>query len=479
MTTTATTDMTGTLRSSPARRLLLALVVAAGCVPSRSSTFGPVDREVERRVGVSATWHDSTDPRVPAAITSLLAKPIDRDAAIRIALATNRRLQAQYDGLGIAASEIAAATVLHPLEIDIETKLSSSGEIEELELDATQDIMELIQMPQRRAVARADLDAARARAVAATVELVGSVERAYVDIVAAQQELELQQTAFDAASASAEIAERQYAAGNISDLAIARERDQREQARISLGRAQVDVETMREAFNEVLGLSGEHTKWTVATRLAELPAAQPALDTLERDAIANSLDIAALGAEAEAAAGRVGIARVRAWLPELGVGVAADRTDEEGWGVGPALSIGIPLFNQQQGPRARAHAELKRSRNEATATAVEVRARARAVRQRVLGAYAEARHLRDVVLPQRQTIVSETLKQYNAMNASTFELLTARRDLVDAGRQYIDAMRRFWRASADARSLARGALPHAGTDEPRMNASRSANEGGH
>lgn len=457
---------------------VLALVLATGCVPSRTAVFGPVDREIERRIGVGASWHDSADPRVPAAVTSLLQKPLDRDRAVRIALATNRRLQAQYDQLGIAASEVAAATVLAPLELDLETKVSRSGDFHEIELDATQDILDLIQLPQRRGVARADLDAARARAVAATVQLVARVEAAYLDLIAALQELELRQTAFDAASASAEIAERQYAAGNISEAALLRERDQREQARIELGRAQVQAEARREPLNDVLGLSGANTKWTIKTRLAELPNEMPALDSLERDAIANSLDIAALRAEAEAAAGRLGIARVRAFVPELGVGVAADHANGE-WDVGPALSIGIPLFNQQQGPRARANAELRRARNEATATAVELRARAREVRQRVLGTYAEARHLRDVVLPQRQRLVEETLKQYNAMNASTFELLSVRRDLVDGGRQYIDALRRFWRASADARALARGALPRSGSDEAPAEAARSSSTGGH
>jgi cobalt-zinc-cadmium efflux system outer membrane protein len=457
---------------------VLALLLAVGCVPSRGAVFGPVAREVERRVGVGATWHENADPRVPAAVASLLQKPLDRDSVVRIALATNRRLQAQYDQLGIAASDVAAATVLAPLEVDIETKVSTSGDFHEIELDVTQDILDLIQLPQRRGVARADLEAARARAIAATVHHVARVEVAYLDIVAAQQELELRMTAFDAASASAEIAERQFAAGNISELALVRERDQREQARIELGRAQVEAEARREPLNDALGLSGAETKWTIEARLAELPTETPALDALERDAIANSLDIAALRSDAESAAGRLGIARVRSFVPELGVGVAADHANGE-WDAGPALSIGIPLFNQQQGPRARANAELRRARNEASATAVELRARAREVRQRVLGAYAEARHLRDVVLPQRQRLVGETLKQYNAMNASTFELLSARRDLVDAGRQYIEALRRFWRASADARALARGAAPRSGGDESPAQASRSSRNEGH
>ena len=457
-------------------RALLWIAMAA-CVPSQSAVFGPVDREVERRVGLHATWHDNSDPRVPAAIAALLKQPLERDTAVRIALVTNRRLQAQYDGLGIAASEIAAATVLPPLEVDLETHLDGDGSLHELEVDVTQDILHLLQVPQRRAVARADLAAARARAIAATVELVAAVERTHVDLVAAAQELELRQTAFDAASAAAEIAESQHAAGNISELVLVRERDRREQARLELGRAQVEVETRREALNEVLGLTGEATRWSVTNRLPELPAAVPALDTLERDAVASSLELAALHADAEAAAGRVGIARVRAWLPGLGVGIAADRHDGE-WEAGPALSIGLPLFDQQQGPRARAHAELKKARNESLATAVELRARARAVRQRVLGAHAEARHLRDVILPQRQRLVDETLKQYNAMNASPFELLLARRDLVDAGRDYIEALRRFWRASADARALARGALPRL-DDSPRTESSRTSTSEGH
>ena len=156
---------------------------------------------------------------------------------------------------------------------------------------------------------------------------------------------------------------------------------------------------------------------------------------------------------------------------------AANRIDGE-WEAGPAVSLGLPLFNQQQGARAPANAEIRRARNLSAATAIELRARSRAVRQRVLQAHAEARHLRDVVLPLRQRVLDETLKQYNAMNASTFELLTARRELVDAGRQYIDALRRFYRADADARALSRGAMVGGGEDAPvEASSSRGATEG--
>ncbi|MBA3393216.1 MAG: TolC family protein [Deltaproteobacteria bacterium] len=456
------------------RALPLLLVAVAACMPSRSGVFRPVDREVERRLGVTATWGEP-DAATTSAITALLAKPLDRAAVVRIAIATNRRLQARYDELGIAASAIATATVLGPTQVDVSYKYAlADGHSNETEIDVTQDILELLQISQRRGVASAELAAARARAVAATVELVARVEGAFVDVVAAQQELELRQTAFDAASASADLTDRMHAAGNVSDLVVARERDRRESSRLDLGRAQVDVELRRELLNELMGVTGDRTKWSIVERLGDLPATAPPLDDLERTAVGASLELEAAKHDGEAAAARVGVARLRAWLPELGVGVSASREGGE-WAVGPAVSFGLPIFDQQQGSRARAHAELRRARNEATATAVELRARARASRQRVLAAYAEARHLLTVVLPLRQRILDETLKQYNAMNASPFELLVARREVVDGGRQYIDALRRYWRADADARALARGGM--VAGDDDRAPASSSGGGG--
>ncbi len=444
-------------------------VHAAACVPSRAALHDPVRREVERRVGVDVEWRPSaTDARVPAAVAALLRRPLDRDAAVRIALANSRRLQAEYESLGIAAAAIADATVLEPLEVDAEYAVPVHGSGSEIELDATQDILGLLQMPQRRGIAGAQLRAARARAVAATVELVAEVEARYYDLVAAAQELELRQTALDAASAGAEIIERMHAAGNTTDLELARELDMREQARVDVARAQAALELRREAINRLLGLTGDDTRWSVGNRLPELPADAPPADDIEREAVTASLELAALRADAEAAAGRVSVARVRTILPELAIGVAASRRMEgnsEGeWEIGPAIRLGLPLFNQQQGPRARAHAELRRAQNLLGAIAVELRAAARADRQRLLAAHAEARHLRDVVLPLRQRILEETLLQYNAMNASTFELLAARRGQVEAGRQYIDALRRYWNATADLSALRRGASATTKTD---------------
>lgn len=441
------------LVARPMRLWWLAAMALTACVPSRSTLFDPVAGDVQRRVGVQVTWNE--DGRTDAAIDALLAKPIDAATAVRIALATNRRLQASYDELGIAGARIAEATVLPPLTVDIDHKFASGTSNGETELEAVQDVLDLIQIGQRRGAARAELDAARARAVAATVRLAADVEQAFDDLLAAQQDQELVRTAFKSAEASADLVERQHAAGNTSDLALDREREQRERMRVEVMRAGLAVTRERARLAMLLGV-GERRELAAAGRFPDLPAEPPKLDDLDSIATTASLERSALRADAAAASARHRYATVRAFLPELGVGISAAQRDGLPWAAGPTIRFGLPLFNQQQGARARASAEEKRARDELAAVSSELAADVQEVRSRALVAFTEAKQLRDVVMPMRDRILQQTVLQYNAMNASTFELLAARRDMVDAGRQYIDALRRFWRANADVEALRRG-----------------------
>ena len=386
-------------------------------------------------------------------VSAALRKPIDAETAVAIALANSPRLAAALDELGVAGGDLATAVGLGPTQVDVQLRFGDKNH--ELEVDALQNVLGLVAMPRRRAAARAELVAVQADAAATALRLAARVRIAFADLLAAQQEIELRQTAFDAADAAATVRERMHAAGNTSDLAQARDRDAREQARIDLARAEAELERRREKLNALLGLSGAQTGWLASGALHELPAAAPALDDLEQIAVAASLDLSAGRARSDAAANRAGAARLTAFLPEFAIGVSALELEGD-FEVGPALRLGLPLFDQRAGARARANAELARRQHELAATAVELRAEARAARITALAAYEEARHLHDIVLPLRQQIVDETLLHYNAMDADPFQLIVARRDLADGGHQYLDALRRYWSAMAEVDALRAG-----------------------
>jgi outer membrane protein, heavy metal efflux system len=434
-------------------RVLPVLIALASCVPSPATLRAPVDHLLGERLGASLA--PPLALQTARQIDALLERPLDTTTAIRIALANSSRLRAAFDELDLAAGDVAAALGLGPLTIDAQLRLG--GAHDEYELDAIQNVLGLIAMPRRAAAARAELAAARAAAAAAALRLAARVEIAFDDLLAAQQAVELRQTAFDAADAAAAVRERMHAAGNTTELAQARDRDAREAARVELGRAEAAVELRREAVNALLGLSGERTRWATAGALRELPVAPPMLDAIEAGAVAASLELTAGRERREAAENRAAGERLHALLPELGVGVSV-ANDGHQTTIGPALRIGIPLLDPRTGERARADAVVRREEHALEAQAIELRAVARAARIAVLATYQEARHLHDVVLPLRQLIVSETLKHYNAMDADPFALIVARRELVDGAHQYLEALRRYWNAIAEVTALARGVM---------------------
>ena len=441
-------------------KLCAALAVAlTGCAASPQELHAPVDRLVGERLNARAPLSGLA----PAELDSLLASPLTVEVAVRIALAQSPRLRAALDELDVAGGEVAAALGLGP--VTIEAKARFGGDRDEYELDAVQNVLGLIAAPSRRAAANAELAAARATAAAAALRLAAKVEIAFNDLAAAEQDVALRRTGLAAAEAAATLRERMHDAGNTTDLALARDREAREQAKIDLARATAAATAPREALNALLGLSGTRTTWTAAASLRALPDAAPALDDLEARAAAASLELTAGRDRRDAAEHRASTERLRTFVPELGLGVAiAADTGGEHLGVGPAIQLGLPLFDFRSGERAKANALVRRADHELTAQTAELAAAARAARITARAAYQEARQLTDQVVPLRQQILDQTLAHYNAMDADPFALILARRDVLDGAHQLADATRRYWNAMAEVTAPSRGAM--LGGNEP-------------
>lgn len=460
--------------------VLVSLVAWASCVPSRQALFDPVHAQTRERLGQSMTFSPGS-ARVTKEVQALLQSPLTLESATRIALLNNPSLHAVLEALGSRGAELAQAST--PRNPDVEAELvfpPGSDEDPHLELHAMQDLTSWLELPGRRAIARATLDAARWRAVGAAVNLAATAQRAFYRTLAATQSLAMQKTYYEAAAVSFDLASRLHEAGNITDLALAQEQSMFEQARLDLADAEIAVSAAREELTRALGLWGEQTSWTLAGQLAEVPAAAPLLEELERAAVARSTELEALRAEGAAAARAVGLARLTSWMPELGIGVSGKREDD-GWQLGPALSLSVPIFDLGQGERAAAWSRLRQTEHRYRASAAELRSAARMLWQRYEVTRKRALHLRDVVLPLRQRILEQTVLQYNAMNASPFDLLLARQQQIAASRQYLESLRDAWVGWTELQALRAGGSPAGSEMQPAgtSNASSTQTDRGH
>jgi outer membrane protein TolC len=421
----------------------------AACVPSRAALLEPVASDVKARAGLPLGNAD------PAQVAALLARPLDADGAARVALLRRPKVAAALEEVGASAADLAAQLAPKHIELEAELRRDSDRDTTTIELSAMLDLVELVSIPARRGAGRAGLAAARARAARTAIDVASEARAAQVRAAAAARLLELRTRSFEAADASCALARSLRQASNITELALALEEARCEQARLDLAAAQMENASARNRLAAALGLRAPDIESLAVAPLGDTRGLPDDAGQLESQAVGQSLELAELRSRAEAAARRVGLARWHSVLPGLGAGVSAER-EEGSWGVGPAVSLAIPLFDWGQGERGRTWAELRQVRELYRERALAVRAGARAAAQRLVGSRERADHLRTVLVPLRRRIVDATLLQYNAMQASPFELIQARQAEIDAEVRLVEALRDAHLAAGDVDRLSAG-----------------------
>lgn len=432
---------------------LALMMLGMACVP-RNAGYDDV-RAMVSRTGHDVRWQHQGPTKLTKEARAILAAPLTEGSAVRLALLQNREIQATFAQLGVARGDLVRALRLPNPSAEGGLKFAHDGS-PGMEVSLSQDLAELILLPLRSGAAHAEFAAAKVEVAGRITDLIFEVRKAFTAYLADQQILELRKTVLEALAAAATAAEEIHSAGNMTDLDLANQQVIHEEARVAYSSAATALATSREQLNVLLGVSGNDANWQASARLQD-PGAEP-MKGLEADAVTRSAELAATRHRYTAAAKRANLARAQGWLPELKAGVAFEREEGE-WGYGPVAEIELPLFYQGQGEVDRAEAEMRREQDLLAATGVRVRAALRAVKARESTARDRALHLKNVVLPMRERILQQTQLQFNAMNTSVFQLLLARRDQVEAGRAYIEALREYWLAAADLEQILAGRLP--------------------
>jgi cobalt-zinc-cadmium efflux system outer membrane protein len=306
------------------------------------------------------------------------------------------------------------------------------------------------------------------------------VKSAFYRAQAAAQLADVRRTVVRATDASYDASRRLHEAGNITDLELARERALHEQSKLDLARAEADALDAREELNARMGLWGPDTGWTLAPMLPDLPPDDPPAQGLESLAVSQRLDLAAARRQVEVAAGGLGITQSTALFSDANVFAHLERDSDGTQTLGPGIELPLPLFNQGQPAVAAAQARLRQSWGRYTALAVAVRAEVRRARNRMIAARARAEYYRRIVLPLRHQIVEQSQLQYNAMLTGVFELLQSRRDEIEAGREYVEALGDYWVARSELERAVGGRLAAGGAaTQPTTRPSGASGEDDH
>jgi outer membrane protein TolC len=437
-----------------------ALLLHTGCATQSTHADRSVVREiVEQRSHAAWTDPHTVSPEaIDRDVRDLVQRELTLENAVRIALINNPQLRAELFGLGIARGQLVQASLFPAPEFDFAVRFpQAAGHDRSWDVGAGIDLTQLILRGPRSDTAQAELDAARIRAAGAALDLAYRVRLAYYEVQAAQQQLELLRTAMQAFAASYDTARELLRAGNTTALDVSTEQTAYEGARVAVAELEADLIDARERLNVQLGLFGSNITWQVVSRLPDPAPSLGDLNHLESRAIDASLELSETRALLLAAARRVGATKLAGVLPDLNLGVTAER-HEGYWAVGPQLSGTVPLFDRLQGVRVSQEAELDALRERYQADAIDIRATLRAARDRALSAQARVEQYQSTLLPLRAQVVEQSLLQYNAMQIGVFQLLQARRDQIEAGRGYVNTLLEYWRSRAALEQILAGRM---------------------
>ena len=441
---------------------LAALALLAGCAGvTPDGGFDAVARQARERGGFAPriVMNDDDARAVAETTRAILARPLDMDGAVRIALLNHPGLQASYWNVGIAQADLAQAARVQNPRFGFK-RMSGGGEIE-IERSLGLNLAQVLTLPLARRIENARFEQVKL-AVGAEIERHAfETRRAWIDAVAARQGLDYARRVNAAAQASAELMGRMARSGNAAKLDLAREQAFHAEAGAAVARAERESVKERERLTRLLGLWGGDAAFTLPERLPELPTAPVELIDLERRALEHRLDVAAARQDAAALAASLGLTRATRFINVLDLGIAHKNATGMPAARGYEVSIELPLFDWGQARRARAEALYMQSLQRVAETAINARSQAR---ERYLGyraAWDLARHYRDEVIPLRRQISQETLLRYNGMLASPFDLLTDAREQAGAVNATIEALKEFWSAHADLEEALGAPVAHA------------------
>ncbi|MCH9625816.1 MAG: hypothetical protein S4CHLAM123_09970 [Chlamydiales bacterium] len=431
----------------------LLLCVITGCVRARLDPcldFACVQQEAYARSGECIEWN------AEAEIACLLEGELSVEAVVRVALLNNRKLQAIYQELGIAKAQLVQAGLLTNPIFGMSYRFSTNPSITDLiDMGIFHNVLETLLIPLKKRLARAELEATKARILALVLEVIAQTKIAFYELQAHQQLLDHKQALLLGADAAADAALRLAEAGNLIELELAEKKVLLREAAIELASEELEVQIIKERLNVLMGLCGECICWRAERCLSPLPDELRGWECIELLAVEKNLELDQARQTIYASSAGLSAAIVRQIFPQLEIGPDSER-DESVWFVGPALAMAIPIFDFGQAKRAGARAEIFRQYQLYLDLSIEVQAKARVASAHLLNAFEQSQLYSEQIVPLAERVLDHSIRQYNAMQLGVFGLLEQKQEQLRRNMEWVEHQLDFWRALTEIETLCAG-----------------------
>lgn len=410
----------------------------AGCrtppAPDRTTVSGHLAQRVGHTVPTRTPPGQLTLP--PGAS---LDDGLTEDEAVAIALWNNAAFQELLVDLGIARSDLIQAGLLPNPEFVYFFPMSEKPYkyLFDFPIEA------IWLRPIRLTSAAREADRTAQRLAQAGLDLMRDTRQAYADAALARERVRVAGEAVKLRGRIADLAEKRFKAGDISQQEAATARIDALQAEQDAARIGSDVAIFEERLRNLMG-TGLLREPLKLDPLPPPPCREFDADALARDAMAARPDALAAEQAVAAAEARLRFAKL-GWVRLLGIADATSGKDSHV--LGPAVRFTVPVFNRNQGGVARAEAELERAVRNRQTVANQILLDVQRAYLQYRQACAELAVLQTKVRPEVEAAIRRAEAAYREGNVTIFIVLETSRQLLDTYLReavLVGDLRRFW-----------------------------------
>jgi cobalt-zinc-cadmium efflux system outer membrane protein len=291
----------------------------------------------------------------------------------------------------------------------------------------------------RRDVATADFRVAEFNLQQLRQQVASQAAQSYDAILVALRHRDDLQQSKELAADFVKKTQARFLGGTVARVDVVKAETDLAQAENDLFTSDRAIATARASLNRVLGRTGGAPLETTTT--LEVPASIAEIESMETLAESSRPEIAALLAQQQGANLATKLAK-EFWLPDINLSVARNAVAGTPTTFTSGVAIGIPLFFGQH-QRGEVAAAIHRE-EELAASLADIRGQ---VGLDVQTAYTNAStslrqavFIRDHLLPQAREVFRVASVSYGLGGSSALDLLDAKRTLLAAESQYVDAL---------------------------------------
>ena len=288
-------------------------------------------------------------------------------------------------------------------------------------------------------LARAELDTTRAA-------LRADVRTAFVNLLAAQQRVQLNEKTLQIAAQARDAAAKRVIAGKAAPLEETKAQVAESSAQLALNQAQSGLRVARQQLALLWGGSGLAVGEAMGdmVQLPQLPPQEQLLQKIEHSALVVRAQQAFLQAQSTAELERA------KRLPDPTVSVGVKRAEEAGRNqLLLGVSIPLPILDSNRGNQLQALRLADKAEDELQAARQLAQAQLLQNYEQLQTSRAQTLQLQSKVLPGAQSAYEVAAKGFSLGKFSYLDVLDAQRTLADARSLYLDQLVATHRAAAD------------------------------